>query len=145
MTVHATAVLLGAGGLLVIGPSGAGKSMLALRLIDRGAMLVADDRVDLQPSAGGRLAARPPPALAGLIEIRGLGVLRMSHAPSAAIVLVLDLGRRPQRMPEPAFWTGAGAPVPLIGFDEADPAAPLRAEWAVALAATDRLWSADGC
>lgn len=86
-------------GVLLLGSSGQGKSDLALRLIGRGAQLVADDRVDLFVRHG-RLVARPPHSLAGLMEIYGLGIVEMQHAASAKIVLAVDLSQRVSRMPE---------------------------------------------
>jgi HPr kinase/phosphorylase len=96
-TVHAAAVLVGARAVLIRGPSGAGKSRLALQLIQaadagtlRFARLVGDDRVHLS-AANGRLLVSPAPALAGLIEVRGLGIRRLSHEPIAVVSLVVDL------------------------------------------------------
>jgi HPr kinase/phosphorylase len=96
-TVHASAVLLGARAVLIRGPSGCGKSRLALDLIESGrrgtllfSRLVADDRVHLD-QANGRLLARPAAPLAGLIEVRGIGLLRLSHEPCAAVGWVVDL------------------------------------------------------
>src|ERR1700691_4997428 len=96
-TVHASAVLVGARAVLIRGPSGSGKSRLALELIESArsgsllfARLVGDDRVYLQ-AAGGRLLVRPADALAGLIEVRGVGILRLPHEPSAVVGLVVDL------------------------------------------------------
>jgi serine kinase of HPr protein (carbohydrate metabolism regulator) len=96
-TVHASAVLVGARAVLVRGPSGAGKSRLALDLIQAGrtgslpfARLVADDRVHLE-AVGGRLLARPAEALAGLLEVRGAGIVRIVHEPCAVVGLVVDL------------------------------------------------------
>jgi serine kinase of HPr protein (carbohydrate metabolism regulator) len=96
-TIHASAVLTGATAVLIRGPSGAGKSRLALALIEAArcgtlsfARLVADDRTALDV-ASGRLLARPPAALAGLIEVRGLGVRRLPHEPVATVGLVVDL------------------------------------------------------
>ncbi len=104
-TVHASAVLTGARAVLIRGPSGAGKSRLALALIDaaragslRFARLVGDDRVHLLP-AGGRLLVRPAAALAGLIEVRGVGVVRMPYEPSAVVGLAIDLGADAERLP----------------------------------------------
>jgi len=98
--IHATCVLLGGvgeafgvppdAGVLLKGPSGSGKSDLALRLIDRGGMLVADDRAELFRD-GTALAARAPCALAGLLEIRGIGILELPYAASAKITLVVEL------------------------------------------------------
>ena len=108
-TVHASAVLVGARAVLIRGASGAGKSRLALELIDaarsgllRWARLVGDDRVELK-AAGGRLIVRPAPALAGLIEVRGAGVLRLAHETRAVVGLVVDLGAPDaERLPEKA-------------------------------------------
>jgi HPr kinase/phosphorylase len=106
-TVHASAVLVGARAVLIRGPSGSGKSRLALDVIEAArtgslpfARLVADDRVHLE-TANGRLLARPPKALAGLIEVRGVGLRRMAHEPSAVVGLVVDLAAaEAQRLPD---------------------------------------------
>jgi len=105
-TIHASAVLTGARAVLIRGPSGAGKSRLALVLIEavqsgalRFARLVGDDRVHVQ-AAGGRLLARPAETLAGLIEVRGLGILRLPYEPSAVVGLVVDLGANVARLPK---------------------------------------------
>ena len=96
-TVHACAVLAGARAILIRGPAGAGKSRLALGLIQAAeggllsfARLVGDDRLELAASHG-RLLARPAPELAGLIEVRGLGIRRLDHEPVAVVGLVVDL------------------------------------------------------
>jgi HPr kinase/phosphorylase len=106
-TVHASAVLAGARAVLIRGPSDAGKSRLALGLIEaaragalRFAKLVGDDRVYLEP-AHGRLLVRPAEALAGLIEIRGVGIRQLAHEPSAVVGLVVDLAAADaERLPE---------------------------------------------
>ncbi len=97
-TVHASAVLVGARAVLIRGPAGAGKSRLALALLQaaeagllRFARLVGDDRVHLEAQHG-RLLVRPAAALAGLIEIRGLGIRSLEHAPIAVVGLVVDVG-----------------------------------------------------
>ena len=107
-TVHASAVLVGERAVLIRGPSGAGKSRLALELIQAGragalrfARLVGDDRVFLQVT-GGRLLARPAPTLAGLLEVRGAGILQLPYEPSAVIGLIVDLAGDTPRLPEPA-------------------------------------------
>ncbi|HKM86971.1 MAG TPA: HPr kinase/phosphatase C-terminal domain-containing protein [Xanthobacteraceae bacterium] len=107
-TMHASAVLVGARAALIRGPSGAGKSRLALELIEAArvgallfARLVADDRVHLE-AAGGRLLARPAEVLAGLIEVRGVGLLRVAHEPRAVVGLVVDLAAADAaRLPDP--------------------------------------------
>jgi len=85
-------------GVLLIGKSGAGKSDLALRLIGRGALLVSDDRTDLFVRRG-KLMASAPRSLAGLLEIRGAGIVELPHARDAAVVLVLDLSGTVARLP----------------------------------------------
>jgi HPr kinase/phosphorylase len=96
-TVHASAVLVGARAVLIRGPSGAGKSRLTLALIEaaRGgllpfARLVADDRVELE-ACHGRLVVRAPKALAGLVEVRSLGIRRVPYEQVALVGLVVDL------------------------------------------------------
>ncbi len=109
LNIHATCVALAAGdawhGVLLRGPSGAGKSDLAIRLVDGGARLVADDRTELSVEAG-QLVARPPKVLAGLVEARGLGVLRVPAEQllaAAPVVLIVDLvpAAEIDRLPEP--------------------------------------------
>ena len=89
--VHATAVAHGGRALLLRGPAGAGKSALALEMIALGAALVADDRTVLT-AAGGVLRAAPPAAIAGVIEARGIGLLRLPHAADVPVAAVADLG-----------------------------------------------------
>jgi HPr kinase/phosphorylase len=107
-TIHASAVLVGASAVLIRGPSGAGKSQLAFALIDaarsgrlRFARLIADDRVLIETHHG-RLLVRPAPALAGLIEMRGIGIRRLPFEAMAVVSLVVDLAASDAaRMPEP--------------------------------------------
>ena len=107
-STHASAVLVGDRAVLIRGPSGSGKSRLAFDLILAGragqiapARLVGDDRVHLSPQ-GGELMVRPAPALAGLIEIRGLGIRRCDFAPEARVGLVVDLDAADaERLPPP--------------------------------------------
>jgi HPr kinase/phosphorylase len=96
-TIHASVVLVGARAILIRGPAGSGKSRLALDLIQAApnrtlkfARLVADDRVHVR-AANERLLAWPPAALAGLIEIRGLGIRRLPFEALAVVSQVIDL------------------------------------------------------
>jgi HPr kinase/phosphorylase len=105
-TVHASAVLVGVRAVLIRGPSGAGKSRVAFDLIQAArthalfVRLVGDDRVYLEP-AHGRLLVRPAEALAGLIELRGVGLLRLPYEPRAVVGLVVDLAAADAtRMPD---------------------------------------------
>ena len=82
--------MCGTTGVLLRGPSGAGKSALAATLIGHGATLIADDQVFLS-SCHGRLVARVPFALAGKMEVRGLGIVSVPHEPAAVIRLIGDL------------------------------------------------------
>jgi serine kinase of HPr protein (carbohydrate metabolism regulator) len=108
-SIHASAVLIGARAVLIRGPAGSGKSRLALALLHAArqglipfARLVADDRAHVE-AAHGRLLVRPAPALAGLIEVRGLGIRRLPHEPLAVAGLVVDLGRaKAERLPNPS-------------------------------------------
>jgi HPr kinase/phosphorylase len=107
-SVHASAVMVGDRAVLIRGPSGSGKSHLAFDLILAGragqiprAVLVGDDRVHLDTTAN-QLMVRPSSKLAGLIEIRGLGIRRCDFAHEAVVGLVVDLGAADaERMPEP--------------------------------------------
>lgn len=113
-TIHASCVTWEERGLLLLGASGAGKSALALELIALGAAMVADDRVVLRRD-GGRLIASPPPRLAGLIEARGLGVLRMPHRADAALAMALDLDAvESARMPPRRVIEMLGVVLPLL-------------------------------
>lgn len=112
--VHGTAVAFAERAVLILGASGAGKSGLALRLMALGARLVSDDRVVLE-RRGTLLVARPPEALAGMIEARGVGLIRAPHVPEAVVVLAVDLDQEPTaRMPQMAQITYLGCEVELI-------------------------------
>jgi serine kinase of HPr protein (carbohydrate metabolism regulator) len=101
-TIHATAVLVGAKALLIRGEPGSGKSRLALRLIQTlpFARLIGDDRVHLE-AKNGRLLVRPADSLAGMIEIRGIGIRNVPYEAVAAVGRVLDLMSAAERLPEP--------------------------------------------
>jgi serine kinase of HPr protein (carbohydrate metabolism regulator) len=120
--LHATAIAHWRAGswraVLLRGPSGAGKSDLALRLLGAGWRLVADDRV-IAWSSGGRLYARAPARLAGLIEARGLGVAPVGALDWAQAILAVDLVAGPEaleRIPEPARTRIEGVDLPLVGL-----------------------------
>jgi len=127
--IHATCVALPEGGVLLRGESGAGKSDLALRLIDGGARLVADDRTELMRD-GNRLIARAPTTIVGLIEARGVGILRLSPdqlVPEATVVLIVDLldaaaiERLPDAMREDLLGVSLRR-VALAAFESSTPA-----------------------
>lgn len=85
---------------MILGASGSGKSDLCLRLIDSGAVLVADDRVILEPASMGMLMARAPERLRGLLEVRGMGVMSMPYEPQALLSLVVESDAEPERLPD---------------------------------------------
>ena len=130
-TVHASAVLAGARAVLIRGPSGAGKSRLALELIAaaraghlRFARLVGDDRVHLE-SAGGRLLVRPADALAGMVELRGAGILRLPHEACAVVGLVVDLAAADaERLPEKSQIEIEGIDLPRLAVAPGQAALP---------------------
>ncbi|HEY3888119.1 MAG TPA: HPr kinase/phosphorylase [Caulobacteraceae bacterium] len=121
-------------GVLIEGPSGAGKSDLALRALDQGWSLVADDRT-LVWASGGRLYGRAPDSLAGLIELRGHGVLSVARRPFAAIVLVarcLQHGAI-ERTPEPDALTMLDLPLPRVALAATEASAPAKLGRALSL------------
>lgn len=127
--VHATSVEIGGHAVLIRGPSGSGKSDLALRLIDGGAMLVADDQSAIT-NDGGRLFVGVPDTIAGLLEVRGVGILRMAHRVRAPLALVVDLvqPKDVERLPEPSSAQLLGVMVPRVALAafEASAAAKVR-------------------
>lgn len=136
-TIHATAVAIGADGILIRGASGSGKSSLALALMETGeprATLVADDRVILT-ARDGTLYAAVPDTIAGLIELRGFGILRRPFASPAAIRLCVDLvpPADAPRMPtaEEARVILEGITLPRIFILTGSPDAPLRVQVAL--------------
>ncbi|MEZ5935120.1 MAG: HPr kinase/phosphatase C-terminal domain-containing protein [Alphaproteobacteria bacterium] len=125
--IHASAVRFCNKGVLLLGPSGAGKSDMALCLIEAGAMLIADDQLHLRRQ-GDRLHAAPPDRLAGLIALRGLGIMRLPFAPGP-LDLAVDLvpsGALADPLPEPAAASWHGVDLPRICLDPHRPSAVAR-------------------
>lgn len=114
LILHAGCVALDGRGLLIIGPSGSGKSSLALSLMALGADLVSDDRTILT-LRGGELHAQCPPALRGMIEARGLGILNARPLDGAKVVLAVDMGvTETERLPPHRYVTYLGRTVALV-------------------------------
>ena len=103
--VHGTCVARSGAGVLLLGPAGAGKSDLALRLLSRGFDLVADDQVVIEDGV-----ACPPPPLAGLLEVRGVGIVRLAYVAAARLALGVELGP-PERLPDPRQHRELGLPL----------------------------------
>lgn len=130
--VHATCVARGGRAVLLFGPPGSGKSDLALRLIDRGWALVADDQVELTLD-GGLLHAAPPVTIAGRIEMRGVGIVGRAHLSAVPVVLAFDLVAMPERLPEPERRVVGGAVLPCLALAPFEPSAALKVEAALTL------------
>jgi HPr kinase/phosphorylase len=130
--LHASCIELSGIGVALLGPPGSGKSDLALRLIDGGARLVADDRVAIE-RCGDRLIARAPEVIAGLIEVRGVGIMRIDHCPSSALGLVVILGGMPPpRLPERTTYHVLGVTLPSLELDPRAPSACAKIRLALA-------------
>jgi HPr kinase/phosphorylase len=129
LLIHATAVAVGGRVVLLRGPSGSGKSDLALRLIDAGGQLVADDYSELRRKKDTILVRAPAP-ISGLLEVRGIGILRVDALAEAPLVLIADLvaPQHVERLPEPRSETIFGLAVPMVVIApfEASAAAKLR-------------------
>lgn len=144
--VHGTCVALGQCGALLRGGSGAGKSDLALRFmaLPREAefepRLVADDQVLVEARGPQGLVASAPANLAGKLEVRGLGILDVSHLGQARLVLVVDLVRNeevPRMPPDPPQTTMiAGISVPLLKLAPFEPSSALKLKLAILSAST---------
>ena len=130
--IHASAVRFSGKGVLLLGPSTSGKSDLALRLIDAGAVLIADDQVQLS-LVDDHLHAGPPKCLAGLIELRGMGIMRVPFEESL-LDLAVDLkasGTVFDPLPEPATVSWHGVDLPKIELDATAQSAVARIKMAL--------------
>ena len=133
-TLHASTVAVDGRAVMITGPSGSGKSDLALRLLDRGFILVSDDQTIVRRT-GSRLIAAAPPTIRGKLEIRGVGIVDMAHVEDVPVALVVELTSDIRRLPDDSRERPIlGVGVPLISVDAMTASAPSKV--AVAL---DRL------
>lgn len=138
MLLHASCAALGRDAIILLGPPGSGKSDLVLRLIqDPAWRLVADDQVAVTAAAG-VLVAAPPPALRGMLEVRGLGILRdlpVAEASTLRLAIHLVPPEAMPRLPEPAAWACEGVSVPAVSLSAREASAPAKVAMALAVAA----------
>ena len=129
--IHASSVAIDGRGVLLMGGSGAGKSDLALRLIDRGALLISDDYTDCR-LRDGQLFAYPPATIAGKMEVRYLGVVPMPHVHDVPVALAIRLDDKPLRMPDETIHIDIlGVSLPVFALDAFEGSAPLKTELAL--------------
>lgn len=133
--LRGTCISIDGHGVLLRGSSGSGKSDLALRLIDGGGELVADDYTEVEQH-GDTLTAMAPPAIGGLLEVRGLGVIAVGARPSAPLAAVIDLVAlaEVERMPEPHQVQILGMPLPCFRLFAFEASAAAKVRLAVRLA-----------
>ncbi len=131
LTIHATAVAISGAGLLIRGRSGSGKSDLALRLIDRGAILISDDQVNIRRKDQNLLLS-PPINLAGKLELRSLGIWKRDHVSGIDLKLIIDLAEQPDRFPmDNQVVILLGIKVPSCTLNAMETSAAIKAEWAL--------------
>lgn len=132
--IHATAIAIDDQGILLRGPSGSGKSDLALRLIEQGAQLISDDRVELLQK-GNALVAFAPQPIEGLLEVRHLGIIKLQHLGATPIKLVVDLTSPEEldRMPKEASAEIDGIDIPLVRLSPFEHSAPAKVSLALAI------------
>ena len=123
-TLHASTAAIDGRAVLISGPSGSGKSDLALRLLDRGFVLVSDDQTIVKKS-GAQLLAAAPPTIAGKLEVRGIGIVDVERVDNVPIALVVELTSEIQRLPDDSRdRLILGVRVPLISIDASTASAP---------------------
>lgn len=134
MRIRGTCVAIDGLGVLLRGGSGAGKSDLALRLIDGGALLVADDYTEVTAAAGVPTATAPA-TIRGMLEVRGLGILTFPAAPPTPLVVIIDLveGDRVPRLPEAETEEIVGVALPRYRLDPFQTSAPAKVRLVVRL------------
>ena len=134
--LHCTCVQVDGTGVLLCGRPAGGKSDLALRLIDGGGVLVADDYTEVE-ARDGRLFGHAPETIRGLLEVRGIGVVKLDFADEAAIGLIIELvpgGENIERLPDPAARDVQGVALPLFRLSPFEASAISKVRLAVRIA-----------
>ena len=131
IVIQASVVAIEGRALAIEGPVGSGKSSLALALIERGAVLIGDDAVSLS-RINDAILATPPPNIAGLIEVHGVGLIEMPVAPPSPLALILSLTENAERLPEHVPTCDIlGCNIPCLPFVPGSIAPAERAKWAL--------------
>ena len=129
--LHATTVALGGRAVILAGRSGSGKSDLALRLLDRGFILVSDDQTMVRKS-GGRLIASAPPTIRGKLEVRGIGIVEVDQTDDVPVCLYVELANEIERLPDGGRERLIlGTNIPLVGIDALTASAPAKVAMAL--------------
>jgi HPr kinase/phosphorylase len=129
--IHGTAISIGGHGVLIMGESGSGKSDLALRLIDRGAILISDDVVFLETHENAPILTVAP-NIAGKIEVRGVGISNVDFIASAPLRLVIEFVDAPDRLPEDIAHTTIGDyVVPVSKLNPFEHSSAIKVEYAL--------------
>jgi len=124
--VHASTVAIDGRAVLITGPSGSGKSDVALRLIDRGFILVSDDQTIVRRD-GERLVASAPARIAGKLEVRGIGIVELETASDVPVALLVELTSEIERLPEDNRTSAMlGVSLPLVSIDAQAASAPAK-------------------
>jgi len=131
-TVHGTVIAIDGNGVMLQGKSGSGKSDLALRLLEAGARLVADDQTVLRVTKG-QIIAEAPPQLSGRLEIRGIGIVDIPVIPEVCvkIVVLLSPEKEIERLPESKSVAFLGIPVPAIAISAFEASAVAKVKFAL--------------
>ena len=129
--IHATGICINGQGVIITGPSGSGKSDLALRLIDRGAKLISDDRVIISIFAND-ITLKQAPNIEGKIEVRGIGILCVPAVTNIILRMHVDLKAKAERLPDqPSDQHVAGISIPTIAISAFEASAPIKVEMAL--------------
>ncbi len=130
-TLHATCVAIGGQSVLICGRSGSGKSDLALRLIDRGAILVSDDYTIVQNQSG-ILQASAPAQISGKIEVYGVGIINVETVQNVPVALIIAIDQPVTRMPDGVETRKiAGIALPIVSVLPHEASAPIKIEIAM--------------